>query len=296
MPIGLTAPHLAGAGKAADDLVGDEQDVVLAQDRLDLLEIALRRKDRPAGSHDGLGEKGGDGVGPFRLDERLERLGHAGRKLRLALARLMAAVVMGKLGVLERRERQAEAGVHVRLARETDGGAGVAVVSHPARDDLGSLRLADGVPIIPGELDGGVVRLRARALEDDAGHRHRRDPEQLLGKRDRRLGRAVAIEVVVAELAHLLVGDLGEPLGAETERGAPQPGHRLDVVAAGIVEHPTALAARNHQRALLLVLAQVGLHVHEACDVARLDRVRNIGHAASSDAAAFRSASGSAMP
>ena len=123
-----------------------------------------------------------------------------------------------------------------------------------------------------------------------------RDLEKRLCQRDGRLGRAMAIKVIVAELAHLLVGDPGEPLGAEAQRGAPQPCHRLDVVAAGIVEHPAALAARNDQRTFLLVPAKVGLHVHEACDVARLDRARNIGHAASSDAAAFSNASASAMP
>ena len=170
------------------------------------------------------------------------------------------------------------------------------MVGHLPRDDLGALRLADRVPVVPGELDGGVVRLRARALEHDARHRHGRDLEQLLGQFDRRLVRAMAVEVIVAELAHLLVGDLGEPLGAEAERGAPQPRHRLDVVATGIVEHPAALAARDDQRAFLLVPAQVGLHVHEAGDVACLDRVRDVIHASSSDAAAFRNASGSATP
>jgi hypothetical protein len=194
-----------------------------------------------------------------------------------------------------------DAGAHGRVARETAGGGGVAVVGHVPRDDLGALRLPDRVPIIPGELDGGVVRLRARALKNDTGHRHRRDLEQFLGQRNCRLGRAVAIEVVIAERAHLLVGDCGERLGAEPQRGAPQPRHRLEVAAAGIVVHPTALAARDDQRTLLLVLAQVGLHVHEARDVARLDRVGNIGHLRSSDAksfnaVAFRSPSGSAMP
>ena len=50
----------------------------------------------------------------------------------LGLARLVAAVVVRKLGVLEMGERQTEAGVHVRLAGEADGGAGVAVVGHAA--------------------------------------------------------------------------------------------------------------------------------------------------------------------
>jgi hypothetical protein len=102
--------------------------------------------------------------------------------------------------------------------------------------------------------------------------------------------------MVVAEVSHLLVSDFGEPLGAEAERSAPQPRHRVDVVAAGIVEDATALPAHDDVRAFLLVLAQIGLHVHQACDVARLDRIRNIGHSQSSDSAALRSARGSAMP
>ena len=91
-------------------------------------------------------------------------------------------------------------------------------------------------------------------------------------------------------------GDLGEPLGAKSQRRAPQARNRVDIVAAGIVEHATALAAHDDVRALRLVLAQIGLHVHQRCDVARLDRVRDIAHAQSSDSAVFRSACGSAMP
>ena len=118
--------------------------------------------------------------GPSAFDQSLERLGHAGRKLYFGLARLVAAVVMGKFGVLEIRERQAEPRVHVRLSGKTDSSAGIAMVGHLAGDDLGALRLIDGIPIIPSKLDGGVVRLRARTLEDHAGHRHRRDLEKLL--------------------------------------------------------------------------------------------------------------------
>src|SRR5215468_7027333 len=102
--------------------------------------------------------------------------------------------------------------------------------------------------------------------------------------------------MVVAEVSHLLVSDFGKPLGAEAERSAPQPSHRVDVLAAGVVEDATALSAHDDVRAFLLVRAQVGLHVHQACDVARLYRVRNIGHLASSDSAASRSACGSATP
>src|SRR5215471_492973 len=102
--------------------------------------------------------------------------------------------------------------------------------------------------------------------------------------------------MVVTEVSHLLVSDLGKPLGAETEGSTPQPRHRVDVVAAGVVEDATALPAHDDVRALPLVRAQVGLHVHQAGDVARLDGVRNVGHFASSDSAAWRSAFGSATP
>jgi hypothetical protein len=46
----------------------------------------------------------------------------------------------------------------------------------------------------------------------------------------------------------------------------------------------------------LLVFAQIGLHMHEARDIARLDRVWNIGHALSSTAAALSKSSGSVTP
>ena len=292
--IGLRAPHFSGAGKAANHLVGHEENVVLAQQRLHLLEIALRRNDCAAGAHDRLGEEGGDGVRAFRLDERLERLGHARGELIFRLARLMPAVVVGKFGVLEGGERQTEAGVHVRLSRQADRGAGAAVTGHLPGDDLCSPRFPGGIPIIPGEFYCGVVRLRARALEDDAGHGPGRNLEQRLGERDGGLVRAMAIKMVVAERAHLLGGDLRKPLGAKSERRAPESRDRVDVIASGIVEDSTTPATRNDVRAFFLVLAQIGLHMHQGCDIARLDRVRNVAHAQSSDAS--RSACGSATP
>src|SRR5437588_11786848 len=102
--------------------------------------------------------------------------------------------------------------------------------------------------------------------------------------------------MIVAELAHLLVGHPGEPLGAEPQRRAPQAGHCLDVLAPGFINDAATLATGNDQRPILLMLAQVRLHVHDACDVARLNGVRNVGHGASSSAAASCSWPGPAMP
>src|SRR6516165_12377661 len=106
----------------------------------------------------------------------------------------------------------------------------------------------------------------------------------------------MAIKVIVAETAHLLVGNLGKSLGREAERGAPQPCNRLDVFAAIIVVYVATVAARDDKWAFLLMFAQMGLHMHEARDIARLDRVWNIGHALSSAAAISRKLSGSVTP
>jgi hypothetical protein len=106
----------------------------------------------------------------------------------------------------------------------------------------------------------------------------------------------MAIKVIVAETAHLLVGNLGKSLGREAERGAPQPSNRLDVFAARIVIYVATVAARDDKWAFLLAFAQMGLHMHEARDIARLDRVRNIGHALSPAAAVLSKSVGSVIP
>jgi hypothetical protein len=105
----------------------------------------------------------------------------------------------------------------------------------------------------------------------------------------------MTVKVIVAEISHLLVGNL-EPLGSKTERSTPQPCDRFDVFVTGIVVYAATIAAHDDQRAFLLVFTEIGLHVHEARDVARLDRVRNIGHALSSASAILRNSSGSVTP
>ena len=104
------------------------------------------------------------------------------------------------------------------------------------------------------------------------------------------------IKMIVAETAHLLVGNFGKSLGREAEGGAPQPRNRLDVFAARIVIYVATVAARDDQWTFLLVFAQMGLHMHEARDIARLDRVRNTGHALSPAAAVLSRLVGSVMP
>src|SRR5262249_43570257 len=79
---------------------------------------------------------------------------------------------------------------------------------------------------------------------------------------------------VVGQPAHLARRRLDQPLLAESERGAPQPGQRLDVLAPGLVEHVDAAPAGDDQRAVGGVLAQVGERVELVGDVAGYRRGR----------------------
>src|SRR5262249_18886999 len=75
------------------------------------------------------------------------------------------AVIVRALGVPHQRQRQAEVGVHVGFAGHADRGDGVAVIAVAAADDLVLLRSTHGRLVVPSKLDGGVVGLRARTLE-----------------------------------------------------------------------------------------------------------------------------------
>src|SRR5438477_2173554 len=128
--------------------------------------------------------------------------------------------------------------------------------------------------VVPDQLDRGVVRLRARALEDRLRHGLGRDRQQLLRQIDHQGMRGLAEGVVVAELLHLVVGGAREALGGgEAQRCAPEAGRGLDVILAGVVEDAAALAARDHQRPFVPQLAQICLRVDVVGDIPRGGRV-----------------------
>ena len=269
----LAPPAVAGPPEAADHLVGDEQHVVFPEHRLDLLEVGSGRDDDPTRPLHGLREEGGAGLRALGEDQVLEALRHAGRKRLLALPGLRELVVMGMVGVPEPLQGKVEVGVHEGLAGEAHRRRGRPVVALGAADDLLLLRLADGVVVVPDELDRGVVGLRPGRLEQHLRHLHRGDLDELLGKIDALRMRPSVEGVVVGQGLHLLVGDLREPLLAEAERGAPQSRHPLEVTPAGVVEDVGSVAPLHDEGTLRLVEPQVGLRVHLVGDVARLRRV-----------------------
>jgi hypothetical protein len=67
--------------------------------------------------------------------------------------------------------------------------------------------------------------------------------------------------VVVRKRIQGVTARLGQPLVAEAERGAPEPGHRLQVAAALIILDEDAVASLDHQRSDLWMGGEVGERV-----------------------------------
>jgi hypothetical protein len=95
-------------------------------------------------------------------------------------------VVVRAVDVQHAVQRQIEVAVVGHQSAQAGRGDGHAVVRALARDDLLLARLADGVVVVPDQLDGRVVGLGARVREEHLGHGHRCEREQLLGQRDHR--------------------------------------------------------------------------------------------------------------
>jgi hypothetical protein len=66
------ANQLPDTTEAGDDLVGDQDDVVLAAGLGDALQVSVRWEADAAGADDGLEDEGGDPLSPNCCDELLE--------------------------------------------------------------------------------------------------------------------------------------------------------------------------------------------------------------------------------
>jgi len=142
------------------------------------------------------------------------------------------------------------------------------VIGLDPADDLLLLRAAERIVHVPGELDLGIVGLRARVAEEHLGGRHRRHLLEPLGELDRRIVTLGAEQMREGELAHLRRRHLRELLVAVAKRRAPQARHALDIgLAVGVVDEDT-LAALEHQGTARAERRKIGVGMNEGLDVA----------------------------
>ena len=225
------AEHRAEAAEAGDDLVGDQQDVVFLEHRLDLLPVAGGRRHDAAGAEDRLADEGGDGIRPFAriisssLSAQWARTlprSSSGRRGGNSRALRCAGSARGRSKALWKRSRPVSEPV-------IDAGA---VIAAPARDDLLLLRPAEDVVVVPDQLDVGLVGVRAGEAEIDPGHALRRAVDDHLGQRDRGLGAVPDIGVVVGEVLRLGGDRIGDLLAAVADIDAIEAGEGVELAVA----------------------------------------------------------------
>lgn len=264
---GLAAPVVSGAAETADDLVSDHQDVVLAQYRLDLGEVARRWNDHATGAHDRLGKERADGFRPGFDDGLFQLFGQTRGKCLFAFARQALAIQVRAAYMQHIGQWFAPAGVHVGQAGQAGCRQGGAVIAALAGDQAGLAGLADGGVVVAHELDRSIDRLRPRTLEHHLVQTCRCPCHQGLRQIGGRAVAAVGEGLLIGQLEHLGVAGFCQARLAEAQRRAPQAGHPLDETLAMFIEHVDALATLHDHRADLFVQTKVGLGVEMVGDI-----------------------------
>jgi hypothetical protein len=190
------AEPLAEAAEGGNHGVGDEQHAVAVADLAHPPPVARRRHEAPARVLHGLQDDGGDELGALSLDHLLYRVGGPLR------------VLLSVLDVEEARRQGLERRLEGGQTRDRERAHRGAVVGDVPGDDLVPSRLPVDLVVLPGELDGGLHRLRARGDEERAVE----VPGRYLGDLVRKLQAPRVQKAPVgeeAELLHLPGGDLG---------------------------------------------------------------------------------------
>ena len=164
--IRLRAKHTSSATKAGDHFIGDKQNLVFFQDRLNLFKVCWRRHDHAACTLHRLGDKTTNGVRPFAQNQRFQFFRQSRRKLLRRFAIFRELIRMRTADAKHTVNRQIEVLMHGRNARQRRRGERHAVIALDPRDDLFLERFTDGVMVVAHQFERGVVRLRAGVCED----------------------------------------------------------------------------------------------------------------------------------
>ena len=236
--VALGPEPVAEAPPRADDLVGDQQDVVLVADLAHALPVALGRGEAPAGVLHRLHDHGGHRVRALELDLVRHGLGQVG--LADHPARQAERVRIGHVNAARHQGLE-------RLAQGRDPGRRQGAQRRPvvgdlAGDDLRLVRVAGELVVLARELDRGLDRLAAAAGEEHAVQVTGREIGDARGQLDGgrvRVG-PVGEELQVLGLVGARLGDVG-PAVADVH--AEESGQAVEVAVALLVPDVAALPA-----------------------------------------------------
>ena len=184
--------------------------------------------------------------------------------------RLVELVDVVRRHVVEARRQRGERGLVLRLPGRGQRAERSTMERAGQRHELVRAALA---AVASRQLERCLVRLGARVGEEDAVER---------GPRDERLCQLELGERVVEvrdldERGSLARDRLGDGRMRVAQHVDGDPGHEVEVLAAGIIGHPAAVAAHQRQR-----LARVGLEVDPRLARRRVGRGPHAAHSCSS--------------
>ena len=156
--IGFAAKPFAGATKAADDLIRDEQNIPLFQNALHFGPVALGRHDDAARALNGLGDKRGD----FVLTQLVDLCRQLLRCFDTKCVLIHIPTEFKPVGLIDVVNVGEPHGlfVHGRHAAKRSSGNGGPVIGVLTTNYELLVRLAQKIEVAMNEFDLGVVRLR----------------------------------------------------------------------------------------------------------------------------------------
>ncbi len=269
----VAGEHRPDPPERADDLVGDQQDVVGVADLAHPVEVAGRGREAAAGVLHRLQEHRRDRLGPLEQDGLLDAVGRpAAERLGVVAQVLRGAVGVG-VGHLERaRDQRLEHLLGRRDARDGQRPLRGAVVGDRTADDLVLGGPPDQLPVLLGQLPRRLHGLPATGGEEDPVQVARGVVRQPLGQLDGRRVR-VGPQREERELRGLLRRRLGELAPAVAGVDREQSREPVQEGPAAVVGDAGALAGDDdgHLPALLVgrVPREVLPQVVPGCVLAR---------------------------
>ncbi len=266
--VALGAEPLAEPAPRADDLVGDEEDVVVIGDLAHALEVPLGRHEAPPGVLDRLQDDRRDRARVLELDAARDRLGEVCRVVALGQP---VGVGVGHVAAAGRQRLEGRA-----QARDAGRGQAAhrrAVVGGLARDDLVLGPVASELVVLAGQLQRGLDGFAAAAGEEHAVEVAGREIGDLGGQLDRARMRVAPVGEE-AELFCLIGTGLRHIGAAVADVRAEERAEAVEVALAVLVEDVAAVAA-DDDRDLRPVL--IGAHAAEVHPQVALGELLKLG-------------------
>ncbi len=252
--VALGAEPLAEPSPRADDLIGDEEDVVVVGDLAHALEVSLGRYEAPTGVLHWLQDDRRDRARVLELDATRDRLGQVCRVVALG-----QPIGVGVGHVAAAGGQRLEGRAQIGDAGRGQTAHGRPVVGGLARDDLVLGPVAAELVVLAGQLQRGLDGFTAAAGEEDAVEVAGRELCDLGGQLNRARMRVAPVGEE-AELLRLIGTSLRHIGAAVTDVRAEERAEAVEVLLAVLIEDVAALAA-NDDRDLGAVF--IGTHAAE---------------------------------